>query len=222
MGEILSLTAADGHVLAAYRADPEGPAKGRLVIIQEIFGVNQHIREVCDGYAAAGYTAVAPALFDRVRAGVELDYSPEGQKEGQAIRGQLEWDNAVADVEAARGLLAPQGPVGVVGFCWGGSISWLAACRLDFAAAVTYYGGQIIQYVSEKPGCPVLMHFGEQDQMIPMTDVEAIRAAHPDIPVHTYGPAGHGFTCDHRASWHAESAALAKQRTLAFFGEHLS
>lgn len=221
MGEIMELQAEDGHSLAAYRADPVGVAKGGLVVIQEIFGVNAHIREVCDRFAAAGYIAIAPAMFDRVKTGVELNYDEEGIAAGRELMGQLGWDSALMDVSAAVQALRSAGKVGVVGYCWGGSLAWLTACRMDIDAAVGYYGGQIPKYVGETPRAPVMLHFGETDASIPLEGVEEVKAAHSDIPVYTY-PAGHGFSCDHRASFHEESSALALTRTLDFFAEKLA
>lgn len=221
MGQTITLTAADGHELQAYRADAEGAPRGGLVVIQEIFGVNGHIRDVCEGFAAEGYAAIAPAVFDRVERGVELEYDDDGITRGRALRAELGWEEAMADVEAAAGALRPSGKVGVVGYCWGGSLAWLAACRLDVACAVGYYGGQIIGFNDETPRCPVILHFGEIDASISMDDVDAIRAAHADVPVHVYGGAGHGFNCDRRASYHAESAKTARARTLAVFAENV-
>ncbi len=220
MGEMISLTADDGQKLGAYQARPTVARRAGLVVIQEIFGVNGHIRSVCDGFAADGYHAIAPALFDRAERGVELDYDEAGMARGLAIRCQLEWDNAVRDIGAALATLSGEGKAGVVGYCWGGSLAWLAATRLGPACAVGYYGGQIVQFKDEGAGCPVLMHFGDSDASIPLDDVATVREAHPDIPVHVY-PGGHGFNCDARASYHAESAALARERTLAFLAEHL-
>ncbi len=221
MGQTITLTAADGHELEAYRADPKGAPRGGLVVVQEIFGVNGHIRDVCDGFAADGYAALAPAVFDRVERGVQLAYDDDGIARGRELRAELGWEGAMADVEAAAGALEPSGKVGVVGYCWGGSLAWLAACRLDVTCAVGYYGGQIIGFNDETPRCPVILHFGDTDASIPMDDVDAIRAAHADVPVHVYGDAGHGFNCDRRGSYHAESAKTARARTLAFFAEHL-
>ncbi len=220
MGEMISRTADDGHALGAYRARPAGARRAGLVVIQEIFGVNGHIQSVCDGFAADGYDAIAPALFDRAERGVELDYDEAGMARGRAIREELSWIGAVRDIAAALSALSGEGKVGVVGYCWGGSLAWLAATRLGPACAVSYYGGQIIQFKDDTARCPVLMHFGDSDKSIPLDDVAAIRAAQPDIPVHVY-PGGHGFNCDARASYHAESAKLARERTLAFLAEHL-
>ncbi len=221
MGQTITLTASDGRELEAWRADAEGGPRGGIVVIQEIFGVNDHIRDVCAGFAAEGYTAIAPALFDRVEGDVRLEYDDAGKARGRELRAGLGWEGPMADVAAAAGALGPSGKVGVVGYCWGGSLAWLAACRLEVACAVGYYGGQIIGFNDENPRCPVILHFGETDASIPMDDVDAIRAAHPDVPVHVYGDAGHGFNCDRRAAYHAESADTARARTLAFFAEHL-
>lgn len=215
MGEWIRLTAADGHELSAYESDP-GDASGGLVVVQEIFGVNAHIRDVVEGFAAAGYRAVAPALFDRVEAGVELDYDDAGVARGRSVRSQVSWDDAVADVDAAVGYLADAGPVAVVGYCYGGSLAYLAAARLEIAAAVGYYGGQIVQFLDEAPGTPLMLHFGESDHAISLADVAAIGAAWPDVSIHVYEEAGHGFNCDRRGSYHEAAAALARERTLSF------
>ena len=215
MGEKAQITAGDGHELAAYVARPQGELHGGLVIVQEIFGVNEHIRAVADGFAAEGFLAVAPALFDRIRPGIELAYDEAGVAEGRALRPQVSWEATVYDVTAAMSLAAEAGAVGVVGYCWGGSIAWLAACRLSPAAAVCFYGGHIHEVRDEAPNCPVMFHFGEQDQGIPLEQAQAVQAAHPDCPFFTY-PAGHGFNCDLRGSYHAESADLARRRTLDF------
>lgn len=223
MGEVVRLEASDGHRLAAYQAVPEGPARGGVVVIQEIFGVNHHIRALVDGYASAGYAAIAPALFDRVRVGVELGYTPEGTQEGRALRAQIGWDAPLLDIEsAARALTARTGSApAVIGFCWGGSLAFLTACRgAGVACAVAYYGAQIIQFASERPRVPVLLHFGERDALISREDVAAIRAARPEAEVFVY-PAGHGFNCADRADHDPGSAALAGERTQAFLDRHL-
>ena len=220
MGETITLTADDGHGLGAYRARPRGTVRGGLVVIQEIFGVNGHIRGVCDGFAEAGYEVIAPALFDRIETGVELAYDEAGIARGRTIRTGVGNDNAVRDVAAAAAALADAGRVGCVGYCWGGTIAWLAGTRLGLAAAVGYYGSQIIEYNHEHPQCPTMLHYGEQDASTPAGDIRRVRAAHPEIAVQLY-PAGHGFNCDRRGDYHAESAALAGERSLAFFAEHL-
>jgi carboxymethylenebutenolidase len=214
------LVAADGHRLQAYEAVPVGAARGGVVVVQEIFGVNDHIRRVADGYAADGYRVIAPALFDRVRPGIELGYTDADIAEGRKIRGQLTFEQALADVEAARKALG-DGNIGIVGYCWGGTVTWLAAARLPgFAAAASYYGGGIGQFAVEHPRCPTQCHFGEKDHAIPLSEVAAVRDANPAVEVYTY-PAGHGFNCDARASFDAAAAKLARERTLAFFSKHI-
>ncbi len=219
-GETIELTAADGHRLGAYLARPAGAPKAGLVVVQEIFGINRHIRAVTEGFAADGYLAIAPALFDRREHGLELGYEGEDVARGRELKAATSWEEAAQDVAAAIAAVAEAGQVGVVGYCWGGSIAWLAACRLPVAAAVGYYGGQVRELSGETPRCPVLLHFGEQDAAIPLEDVDEVRRLHPEVPIHLY-PAGHGFNCDLRGSYHAESAALARERSLAFLAEHL-
>ena len=223
MGQTFTLTATDGHSLGAYRAEASGgAARGGLVVLQEIFGVNPHLREVCDGFAADGFTCIAPSLYDRSsRRNCQLGYGTDDVATGRRLREEFLWDDTVKDVAAAAAVLAGEGlAVGTVGYCWGGTISFLAATRLDVSAAVIYYGGQIIPYKDEKARCPMLMHFGEHDEGIPLSDVELIGAAHPAASVHVYD-AGHGFNCDRRGSYHEASAKLARRRTIDFFDAHL-
>jgi carboxymethylenebutenolidase len=222
MGEMIRLTASDGFELGAYRADPIGTPKGAIVVLQEIFGVNGHIQRVTDGYAAAGYVAIAPKLFDRISPDIELGYQPEDMQKGIALKAQSQTDAALLDIEAARKAAASVGKIGVVGFCWGGYLSWLSATRLPgFAAAVVYYGGGIGSVATERPHCPVLLHFGERDKHIPPEHYNAVSAANPDTTeVHVY-PADHGFNCDERGAYDAESARIARERTLAFFTARL-
>ncbi len=220
MGERISLQASDGHEFSAYRADPLGTPKGGIVIIQEVFGVNSHVRGVCDGYAANGYAVVAPALFDRVERDVELGYQGEDLTRGRELRGALGWDQPLLDIQAAMAVVKHAGKLGVIGYCWGGSLAWVSATRLGVDAAVCYYGGQIIDFVNESPSCPVAMHFGEKDAFISNEDVGKIREAHRGLPIFTY-PAGHGFNCEQRADYHVESAQLARSRTLEFISEHV-
>ncbi|HEX9771211.1 MAG TPA: dienelactone hydrolase family protein [Kiloniellales bacterium] len=220
MGERIELTASDGHRLGAYLARPDGAAKAGLVICQEIFGVNAHIREVTDGFAGEGYLAIAPALFDRIEPGVELAYTADDTARGRALRTALAWDRVMLDVGAAAAEVRAGAGVGVVGYCWGGSLAWLAACRLPVAAAVGYYGGQIHEHRAETPNCPVLLHFGERDPIITKEHVAEIAALHPEVPIFTYD-AGHGFNCTARADYDAEAAAVARWRTLDFLAQHL-
>jgi carboxymethylenebutenolidase len=221
MGDIIQLKASDGHELAAYVAEPEGAVRGGIVIIQEIFGVNSHIRAVADGFAADGFKVIAPAMFDRIERNVDLGYDPDSIARGRELKGRMDWDNPLLDIQAAIATLSGL-KVGVTGYCWGGSLAWLAATRLDdVSAAICYYGGQINDFRDEKPKCPVLMHFGSEDGSIPMEAVEAIRAAQPDIPIHVYEGAGHGFSCDHRGSYDASSATTARQRTMEFLAKNV-
>ncbi len=216
------LRAADGYAFGVYEALPAGEPRGGVVIIQEIFGVNAHIREVADDYAAAGYAAYAPALFDRAERDVELDYDAAGMSRGRELAfNALAREDVLRDVQATVEEAGKHGKVGVVGYCYGGLITWLAACELDgVAAASVYYGGGIAAQLERAAGeprvprCPTIMHFGKLDAHIPMTDVEKISQVLPDVPVHVY-QADHGFNCDHRSSHDAASAALARERTMA-------
>jgi len=215
-----TLQAADGHRLAAYRAVPAGKPRGALVVVQEIFGVNSHIRAVADGYAADGWLAIAPAMFDRVERGIELGYTPADIERGRELKGGCSNDHALLDIAAAVDTVRSAGKVAVIGYCWGGTLAWLAACRQPgLSAAVSYYGGGIGELVDLTPRCPVLAHFGERDASIPLTVAEALRTAHPEVEIHVY-PAGHGFNCDQRGSFDATSAALARERSLAFLNAH--
>ena len=194
MGDHITLTAGDGHQLAAYIARPVGAARAGLVVCQEIFGVNAHMRDVCDGFAGEGYLTIAPALFDRLERGVELGYGDGDTARGRALRTALARDDVMLDVGAAAEEVRTGSGVGVVGYCWGGSVAWLAACRLEIAAAVGYYGGQVHELRAETPNCPVQLHFGERDPIIPNEQVVEIGALHPEVAIFTYD-AGHAFNC---------------------------
>ncbi len=221
MGNIIQLTASDGHTFDAYQADPEGTPKGAIVLIQEIFGINSHIRDVCDGYAADGYVTIAPALFDRVESGVELGYDEEGRNAGIGIRKQLQWDDVLKDVEASGAAVKSAGKTGVVGYCFGGSVAWLAATRLNFDCAVSYYGGNVSDFAEEQNKCPVIFHIGDQDNAIPEEKIEIIRKAKPDLPLYVYEGAGHGFNCDTRGSWNEAAAVLARSRYIEFLSQNI-
>ena len=223
MGENIALTAADGFRLNAYRAKPAGQARAGLVVIQEIFGVNGHIRSVCDRYAQTGFLVVAPALYDRIETGIELDYLPDEVTLGREFKAKTEMAKVIQDVVAAADAAAEGGKVGIVGYCWGGLVTYVSACRLGdrLACASGYYGGGIVDYLEEKPAIPLLLHFGTQDASIPLADVEKIRAANHQLSIHTYEGAEHGFNCDRRKQHHPEAAKLALDRTLAHFTEHL-
>lgn len=226
MANNIELTAADGFRFPAYEARPAGPAKGAIVVLQEIFGVNAHIRAVADGFAAAGYLAVAPATFHRVKPGVELAYTPDDITAGVALKAAVEAlpaPGVLQDIQAAIVYAAKAGKVGVVGYCWGGLLTWRAACALaGISAAVPYYGGGMTSAleIARTPKCPVLAHFANQDQSIPLAGVDAFRQAHAEVHVQLY-EATHGFNCDHRGAYDAPAAALARERTLAFFATHL-
>ena len=221
MGTSIELKAADGVTISAYRADPAGPPRGGLVVAQEIFGINSHIRSVCDGFAADGYLAIAPALFDRYQRGFEVGYKPEDIAKGRELKGKAQIDAALKDVTAARDAVKAAGKIGIVGYCWGGYVAWMAAARLDgFACAIPYYGGGMLEAGGERPRCPVIAHFGERDSGIPVDGVRKFAAAHPEVEVHIY-PADHGFNCDQRGSYEPASAKLARSRTIAFLQRHV-
>jgi carboxymethylenebutenolidase len=216
------LTASDGHRLAAYRAGL-ADAPRALVVVQEIFGVNRHMRNVCDRLAAEGYAVICPALFDRTQRGTELGYTPEDVARGRDLRAKVPAEGTMADIEAAAAALPAGAKRGIIGYCWGGTVAWWGATRSrSFAAAVGWYGGGIAATKDERPNCPVQLHFGETDASIPMADVEAIRTAQPGLDIFVYPGAGHGFGCDERGSYSAPDAALAQQRSLAFLAQHLA
>lgn len=227
MGTTIELAAADGFVFPVYVAPPVGQPKGAIVVLQEIFGVNSHIRAVTDGYAQQGYLAVAPSTFHRVKAGVELAYTPADVSAGAALKAAVEAlpeAGVLQDIDATLRHVAQAGKVGLVGFCWGGLLTWRAACELQgLSAAVCYYGGgmTVPPEAARQPRCPVLAHFGQRDHAIPIEGVRAFELAQPEVEVQVYD-AGHGFNCDQRAAFDAEAAALARERTLAFFARHLS
>jgi carboxymethylenebutenolidase len=222
LGQKLTLTTSDKHALGAYRADPNGQPKGGVVVIQEIFGVNHHIRTMCDRFAAIGYAAIAPAVFDRFSRDFESGYTPDEIAHARSLIGNINWDNMMKDIAAAMDNVKSAGPVGIVGYCMGGTAAFLAACRVPgFKASVAYYGGSIDKFGDEKPKCPLQMHFGEEDQGIPMSTVESIKTKQPQAEVFTYPGAPHGFSCDDRSAFRKEASDLAWSRTTAFFAKHL-
>jgi carboxymethylenebutenolidase len=213
MAQMIDLAAADGHSLSGYQTGSPHAPRG-LVVVQEIFGVNRHVRHVCNRFAEAGFFVVAPALFDRAERGVELGYTQEDIARGRERRSKLTEEGVIADIMAAAEALGPK-KRGIVGYCFGGTVAWWGATRTElFGAAVGWYGGQIAATRTARPHCPVQLHFGEADASIPLSDVEAIRAAQPGIEIYTYPGAGHGFGCDERGSYHPEAARLAQSRTL--------
>lgn len=222
MGSMIELQASDGHKFAAYRAEPAGKPRGGLVVIPEIFGVNKHIKAVADGYAADGYLVVAPAMFDRAQRNYDTGYSQPEIQAGVAIMQKLDWKQTMQDAAAAIEAAKAGGKVGIVGYCWGGTVAWVSAARLaGLACSVPYYGGGMPGFIGEKPRCPTMCHFGEQDQSPTLEQAKAIAKAHPEITAHYYAGAGHGFNCDHRPSYNAEASKLARERTLAFLRQHV-
>ena len=226
MGQTIELKSADGFTFPAYVAQPAGKARGGLVVLQEIFGVNSHIRSVADGYAADGYFVVAPATFHRVKPGVELGYTEADMKEGMGLKAAVEGlpaPGVMPDIQAAVDHAAQAGKVGILGYCWGGLLTWRSAAQLKgLSAAAPYYGGGMTvgDDAARVPTVPVLVHFGDQDHWIPLDTVEAFKKAQPGVTVHVYN-ANHGFNCDQRGSYNAVAAKLARERTLAFLAEHL-
>jgi len=222
MGKFIELKAADGHKLAAYVATPAGKPRGGVVVIPEIFGVNSHIQQVTDGFAADGYLAVAPAMFDRAQRNYDTGYSQPEIEAGVAIMQKLDPKQSMMDVQAAIAEAAKGGKVGIVGYCFGGTIAWRAAAGASgLACSVPYYGGGMHGLIGEKPKVPVMCNFGEADQSPTLAQAKEIAAAHPGITAHFYPGAGHGFNCDQRGSWNAEAAKLARSRTIEFFRKHL-
>jgi carboxymethylenebutenolidase len=221
MGTMIQLTAADGHKFSAYRAEPAGKPKGAIIVVMEIFGVNSHIKKVTDEYAADGYLAIAPAMFDRVQPGLDIGYTPADIEVGRGIMQKMKMDDAMKDVAAAMQNVASAGKIGIVGYCWGGTVAWKAASTLaGIACSVPYYGGGVPGLIGEQPKCPVMFQWGETDQSIPLDKAKEVAAAHKNL-IHHFYPAGHGFNCDQRGSFNAESSKLARTRTLEFFAKHV-
>jgi carboxymethylenebutenolidase len=222
VGQDIKLTASDNFQLDGYRADPAGAPKAAIVVIQEIFGVNHHIRAVCDRLAAEGYVAIAPSIFDRVERNFTSGYSPDEIAIARKFVADPDWAAMLRDTQAAIDAVKAIGPVGIIGFCLGGSIAYAAATKLSgLSAAVGYYGGAVVRFADDKPNAPTQLHFGEKDAGIPLTDVETIRSKRPDVEVFVYPGAQHGFHCDERASYDKTSADIAWPRSLAFFAKHL-
>jgi carboxymethylenebutenolidase len=222
MGKFIELKASDGHKLAAYVAEPSGKPRGGVVVIPEIFGVNSHIQQTTDGFAADGYRAVSPAMFDRAQRNYDTGYSQPEIQAGVAIMQKLDWKLSMLDVQAAIAEAAKGGKVGIVGYCYGGTVSWVASAQTKgLACAVPYYGGGMPGFIGEKPKVPTMCHFGELDQSPTLAQSKEIAAKHPEITAHFYAGAGHGFNCDQRGSWNAEAAKLARSRTIEFFRKHL-
>ena len=222
MGKDIKLTASDNFQLGGYRADPATAPKAAVVVIQEIFGVNHHIRAVCDRLAGEGYVAIAPSIFDRIEPNFQCGYSPEEIAEARKFVANPDWAAMLRDTQAAIDAVRDVGPVGIIGFCFGGSVAYAAATKLSgLSAAIGYYGGAIVRFADDRPKVPTQLHFGEKDAGIPLSDVEIIRAKRPDVEIHVYPGAQHGFHCDERASYDKTSADIAWPRSLGFFAKHL-
>lgn len=221
-GRMIELKAEDGAAVGCYHAPAQGPRQGGLVLIQEIFGVTDHIRELADGFAVDGYEVLAPALFDRTEKGFEAEYDEAGIARGRSLAQAVDWDLITADLRMCVDRLKDGGPVFTVGYCFGGTVAWLAACRVKGLAAVSsYYGRLIVDFLDETPRCPTILHFGHTDPTIPMDSVDRIAEAHPDVRIHLY-PAGHGFNSDRRADYDEGCARLARLRTMAHFRAHMN
>jgi len=222
VGKDIKLTASDNFQFGAYRAEPKSSAKAAVVVIQEIFGVNHHIRAVCDRLAAEGYVAIAPSIFDRTEPNFQCGYSPDEIAEARKFIANPDWAAMLRDTQAAIDAVKSVGPVGIIGFCLGGSVAYAAAAKLSgLSAAIGYYGSAIVRFADDKPKVPTQLHFGEKDAGIPLTDVETIGAKRPDVEIHIYPGAQHGFHCDERASYDKASADIAWPRSMSFFGKHL-
>ncbi|MCH8918443.1 MAG: dienelactone hydrolase family protein [Alphaproteobacteria bacterium] len=223
MASWIDITAADGHRLSAWQAEPEGRAKGGLVIAQEMYGVNGYLRGVVEHYAAKGYLAIAPRLYDRLEPGLTIEYDDEGNRRAKQIYRNYDWSKAMVDLEAARDAVAMAGRVAILGFCFGGSLAWLAACRSSFACAVAYYGGEMTRYMDEDGHCPVQCHVGALDTALSPKKVAQFQARYPDVPFHVYPGAVHGFDNETRgARHHPEATKIARARTLVFLDGHMA
>jgi carboxymethylenebutenolidase len=222
VGQDIKLTASDHFQFGGYRAEPNGAPKGAVVVIQEIFGVNHHIREVCDRLAREGYVAIAPSIFDRIEPGFTSGYSPDEVATARKFVANPDWAAMLRDTQAAIEAVKDAGPVGIIGFCLGGSVAYAAATKLSgLSAAIGYYGGAIVRFADDQPKVPTQLHFGEKDAGIPLGDVETIKAKRPEVEIHVYPGAQHGFNCDERASYDKSSADTAWPRSLAFLARHL-
>ena len=221
MGEIINATASDGHEFDIYLAQAKGSPRGGIVLIQEIFGVNNHIKNVAEKFSSNGYLVGAPSLFDRVQPEIQLSYSTEDIRRGRELKDNLGNEKPLIDIIATLNIVRSAGRVAVVGYCWGGTLAWLSACHVDgFNAAISYYGGGVGQLLSIEPRCPSIFHFGEQDHAIPVAEVNSLRQAHPECPIYLY-PANHGFNCEQRDSFHSTSSAIAFERTIQHLDKYI-
>ena len=221
MGEIINATASDGHEFDIYLAQSKGSPRGGVVLIQEIFGVNNHIKNVAEKFSSNGYLVGAPSLFDRVQPDIQLGYSIEDIRRGRELKDNLGNESPLMDITATLNIVRSAGHVAVVGYCWGGTLAWLSACQVDgFNAAISYYGGGIGKLLSIQPKCPSIFHFGEQDHAIPAEEINSLRQAHPECPIYLY-PANHGFNCEQRDSFHSTSSAIAFERTIQHLDKYI-
>ena len=221
MGESIKATASDGHEFDIYLAQSKGSPRGGVVLIQEIFGVNNHIKKVAEQFSSNGYLVGAPSLFDRVQPDIQLGYSTEDVRRGGELRDNLGNESPLMDITATLNIVGSAGHVAVVGYCWGGTLAWLSACQVDgFNAAISYYGGGIGKLLSIQPKCPSIFHFGEQDHAIPAEEINSLRQAHPECPIYLY-PAGHGFNCEQRDSFNSTSSAIAFERTIQHLDKYI-
>ena len=221
MGESIRATASDGHEFDIYLAQSQGTPRGGIVLVQEIFGVNNHIKSVAEKFASNGYLVGAPSLFDRVKPDIQLGYTIEDVTRGKELKEISGNERPLIDIEATLSIVRSAGNVAVVGYCWGGTLAWLSACQVDgFSAAVSYYGGGIGELTSMQPKCPFIFHFGEQDHGIPITEINSLKQAHPECPIYIY-PAGHGFNCEQRDSFHLTSSKIAFERTIQHIDKYI-
>lgn len=222
MGTTIEITSSDGFKLSAYRAEPAGKARGGIVLVQEIFGVNNHMRKVADGYAADGYLVITPEFFDRSQKGVDLGYGPADIEAGRGHSGKLDWGNTMKDAQAAFDIAKSAGKVAVIGYCWGGTVAWLSSSKIaDLGCAISYYGGGIGNNIGEAPKAPMMCHWGEKDHAIPMETVKKVESTYPSVSSFVYMGAGHGFNCDERGSYHADSAKIARERSIEFLRKNI-
>jgi carboxymethylenebutenolidase len=222
MGKNIELTASDGHKFSAYVAEPSGKPKGALIVVMEIFGVNSHIKKVTDEFAADGYLSIAPAFFDRAERGLDVGYTQPDIEKARGLMQKMNFNDPLKDVEVAKQHVASAGKTGIIGYCWGGALSFKAACNVDgLACAVAYYGGGIPGMINEKPKCPVQFHWGETDASIPLEKAKEVAEKHKDQQHYFYPGAGHGFNCDQRGSYNADASKLARTRALDFLKKHI-
>ena len=219
---MIQITARDGHTAAAYVARPIGKPRGGIVIAQEMYGITGYLCQICEFYAMHGYLTIAPALYDRRQRGLVLEYSKTDHDLAQRIYKDWNWGLALDDLDAGKSVVSAAGQVAMVGFCWGGTLAWLAACRRDYAAAVAYYGSMMPDFAREAARCPVIAHIGTDDTTMPPHRVESFHSAQPNVPINMYPGAGHGFDNSSRTDrFHPDACTLARERTIEFLARHI-